>query len=59
MTYRVKGDPAREDFRVPCVCIFSLVAEGAEKGKIERVEIYMDQAAVAERMEQVASNVAS
>lgn len=54
VTYRVKGDPAKEDFLVPCICVFTLVTEGAETGKIADLEIYMDQTAVAERMESVA-----
>ncbi|KAH6887030.1 hypothetical protein B0T10DRAFT_490625 [Thelonectria olida] len=53
ITYRVKGDPAVEDFSVPCACMFSIVKEGAEKGKIKELGIYMDQTMVEKRMEEV------
>lgn len=51
--YRVKGDPSREEFLVPCVCVFILAEHGDHKGKIAELEIFMDQTAVENRMKDI------
>jgi hypothetical protein len=51
--YRVKGDQSGEEFLVPCVCVFTLAKHGSHRGKILELEIFMDQAAVEKRMNDV------
>ncbi|KAL7892211.1 hypothetical protein HDV63DRAFT_273512 [Trichoderma sp. SZMC 28014] len=51
--YRVKGDPSREEFLVPCVCVFTLAEHGDHKGKITELETFMDQTAVEIRMKDI------
>jgi hypothetical protein len=48
--YRVKGDPSREEFLVPCACVFTLMEDGRHKGKISELEVFMDQTVIEERM---------
>lgn len=51
--YRVKGDLSREEFLVPCVCVFTLAEHGDHRGKIAELEIFMDQTAVENRMKDI------
>lgn len=51
--YRVKDDLSRDEFLVPCVCVFTLVEDGDHRGKIAELEIFMDQRVVEDRMKDI------
>lgn len=51
--YRVKGDLSREEFLVPCVCVFTLAEHRDHRGKIAELEIFMDQTAVENRLKDI------
>ncbi|KAM0476086.1 hypothetical protein ACHAPX_006503 [Trichoderma viride] len=51
--YRVKGDLSREEFLVPCACVFTLAEHGDHRGKIAELEIFLDQRAVENRIKDI------
>ncbi|KAL7906626.1 hypothetical protein GGI35DRAFT_458524 [Trichoderma velutinum] len=52
--YGIRGDLSKEEFLVPCACVFTLLEDTIHRGKIIELEVFMDQTVVEDRIKAVA-----
>ncbi|KAK1996519.1 hypothetical protein LX36DRAFT_111099 [Colletotrichum falcatum] len=53
ITYRVKNDPENEEITIPAAALATLCTDGKDAGKIQRFDVFVDNAPVRQKMEDV------